>query len=345
MSDGAALQVVVPAGIDDPGRPSGGNHYDRRVIDGLRGLGREVLEHRADDLASALASVPGDAVTIVDGLLAVAAPDAITREAQRLRVVVLLHMPFAQADPELAGAERAVVTAATGVVTTSAWARDWVVRHHHVDPERVAVAPPGADPAPANRPSPAGTHLLCLAAVTRAKGQDVLFAALAEIADLDWTLTCAGALDLEPSYVGGLREIALRSGIGDRVRFTGPLAGDALDSVLGETDLLVSASRHEAYGMAVTEALARAVPVVVSDVGGHGEAVGAAGGVLVPPDDPDRLAAALRDWLTDPNERSRLRTLAARRRSALGSWHDTARLLEAAVNRMATPLVSPLTTP
>ena len=39
------VHVIVPEGIDDPGRPSGGNVYDRRVCDGLASLGWTVHEH------------------------------------------------------------------------------------------------------------------------------------------------------------------------------------------------------------------------------------------------------------------------------------------------------------
>ena len=40
-----AVHVVVPEGIDDPARPSGGNTYDRRVCRGLAALGWTVREH------------------------------------------------------------------------------------------------------------------------------------------------------------------------------------------------------------------------------------------------------------------------------------------------------------
>lgn len=338
--------LVVPDGIDDPARPSGGNHYDRRLISELTALGHPVREHRATDLAAELAEVPDGAVVVVDGLLGVAAPAAVAQAARRLRVVVLLHMPFAEADPSAERAERAVLAAAACVVTTSDWARAWVLRHHGLMPARVWVAAPGADPAPPATPSPDGTRLLCLAAVTTGKGHDLLVTALGEIADLDWQLTCVGALDVEPDLVAGLREHVQRSGLGDRVLFSGAAARAEVETALATTDLLVSASRHEAYGMAVTEALARAVPVVVTDVGGHRESAGA-GGALVPPGDPDRLAAALRLWLTDAAERARLRTAAARRRTELRPWSTTAQRVADvldALNPAAPSSVSPVTT-
>ena len=337
----APIEFVVPEGIDDPARPSGGNRYDRRVIESLTAIGRTVREHpvaEPADLGPLLAGLPEGAPVVVDGLLGSAAPDALASAAERLCVVVLLHMPFAEAtsEPSVRRAERAALDAARLVVTTSEWTRDWVVRHHRVRPERVRVAAPGVDPAMVTWAFPPGSRLLCLAAVTVAKGHDTLVEALGQVADLDWYCTCVGALDIEPDFVAGLRETTVRSGIADRVELVGPLVGEPLEFLLASTDLLVSASRRESYGMAVTEALAHAVPVVATDVGGHREALGLPpGGVLVPPDDPDLLAAALRSWLTDRDERKLLRTAALRRRSALGTWGETARLLTEAVDAAA----------
>ncbi len=84
--------------------------------------------------------------------------------------------------------------------------------------------------------------------------------------------------------------------------------------------------------MVVTEALARALPVIATRVGGVPEALGlapdgTAPGMLIPPDDPAALAAALRRWLTDPALRDRLRAAARARRETLPTWTATARRL------------------
>ena len=88
------------------------------------------------------------------------------------------------------------------------------------------------------------------------------------------------------------------------------------------------ASRAETYGMVVTEALARGLPVVAADVGGLTEALGHGAdgvrpGVLVPPDDPAALGAALRAWLTDAELRERSRRAARERRASLSGWSTT----------------------
>ena len=115
------------------------------------------------------------------------------------------------------------------------------------------------------------------------------------------------------------------AGVGGRIRFPGVQIGDDLAHAYAAADVLVLASRAETYGMVVTEALARGLPVIATAVGGLPEALGQASdgrrpGLLVPPEDSVALAAALRDWLVDANLRHRLREAARERRSTLSGW-------------------------
>jgi glycosyltransferase involved in cell wall biosynthesis len=80
--------------------------------------------------------------------------------------------------------------------------------------------------------------------------------------------------------------------------------------------------------MVVTEALARGLPVIAADVGGVGEALGHGAdgirpGMLVAPEDPSALGAAIRAWLTDAELRRRLRQAACERRATLPEWSRT----------------------
>ena len=111
------------------------------------------------------------------------------------------------------------------------------------------------------------------------------------------------------------------------MRFPGPRTGAELDRSYAAADLLVLASRAETYGMVVTEALARGLPVVAAEVGGVPEALGHGAdgtrpGLLVPPDDPAALGAALRAWLGDAELRRRLRRAARERRASLARLVD-----------------------
>jgi glycosyltransferase involved in cell wall biosynthesis len=87
--------------------------------------------------------------------------------------------------------------------------------------------------------------------------------------------------------------------------------------------------------MVVTEALARGIPVLATNVDPLPSTVGLAPdgsmpGLLVP---PDGLATALRSWLTDPDLRRRLRASARDRRGMLTPWADTSKDLAAVLTQ------------
>ena len=174
---------------------------------------------------------------------------------------------------------------------------------------------------------PAG-GLLCVAAVIPGKGHDVLLDALATMTDLSWDCLCVGSMDRDPAFAERLRRRLSGDGIEDRVRFAGPRTGADLDRSYEAADLLVLPSRGETYGMVVTEALARGLPVVAADVGGVAETLGhgtgaVRPGLLVPADDPAALAAALRTWLGDAEVRLSWRRAARERRASLAGWSTT----------------------
>ena len=345
----AAVHVVLPDSVEDPVRPSGGNTYDRHVCRGLASLGWSVHAHavpgawpRADApafgaLADVLQRIRDDSVVLVDGLVASAAPEVLVPEARRLREVILVHMPLGhRADDQDGNArsrEAEVLAAATAVVTTSAWTRSRLLELYSLPADRLHVAEPGAEIANLATGTPSAGALLCVAAVTFNKGHDVLLDALGTLSDLSWRCVCIGSLDRDPAFARRLRRRVLNGPLDGRVDFTGPKTGADLDRSYAAADLLVLPSRAETYGMVLTEALARGLPVVAAEVGGVAEAVGygadgARPGLLVAPGDPAALGAALRAWLRDPELRVRLRRTACERRDTLADWASTACALD-----------------
>ncbi|MFF2203920.1 glycosyltransferase family 4 protein [Streptomyces sp. NPDC058145] len=352
------VHFVMPGGVDDPAAPSGGNAYDRRVCLDLPGFGWQAVRHpvpgswprpgRADRdvLARTLRELPDDTVVLLDGLVACGVPEIVVPEAERLRLAVLVHLPLGDEtglDPAVAAAldarERVVLRAAGAVIATSDWAVRRVVSHHGLAPRRVHVAAPGADIAPLAPGTDGVSRLLCVAAVTPRKGQHRLVEALAGVTDLPWSCVCVGGLTQDPEYVDRLRGLIRERGLEDRLLLAGPRAGAELDAEYASADLMVLTSYAETYGMAITEALARGVPVLATDVGGVSEAVGRAPdggvpGILVPPEDPAALAAELRGWFGEPDVRRRLKAAARGRRAALDGWATTARSLAGVLGRL-----------
>ena len=289
-------------------------------------------------LDGVLAGVPDRSTVLLDGLVACGVPEVVVPHAERLRTVVLVHLPLADEtglDPgtarDLEEREGRVLRAAAGVVATSAAAAADVAARHGM--ERVDAAPPGVDPAPPSPGTDGASHLLCVASLTPRKGHDVLLDALALVRGPVWSCECVGP------FGDADRVARLRARAGPLpVRFTGARTGPALRASYDAADLLVLPSRMETYGMVVAEALARAVPVVATSVSGVPEALGRdpygrRPGLLVAPGDPTALADALRRWLTDEALRERLRDSARLRRTNLAGWRETARAMAAVLDR------------
>jgi glycosyltransferase involved in cell wall biosynthesis len=343
------VHLVLPDGIDDPARPSGGNTYDRNLRRGLTSLGWTVHERPVPGfwscpgaasfaaLDDALRQVPDGSLVVLDGLVASPAPEVLAAHAGRLRLVVLVHMPLGHrpADHvanETRRRERAVLRAADAVVTTSAWSRRRLMELYTLAADRMHVAEPGVEPAELVPATATGEALLCVAAVTPDKGHDVLLEGLAAVRDLRWRCVCVGSLDRDAATAEAVRRRSFELGLGDRVRFAGAATGAELDTAYATADVVLLASRAETYGMVITEALARGLPVIATDVGGVSEALahstdGICPGLVVAPDDPGALAGALRAWLSDAELRAGLRRAALQRRQSLSGWSTTTSII------------------
>jgi glycosyltransferase involved in cell wall biosynthesis len=346
-----ALHLLVPG---DPETVTGGYAYDRRVVAGLRRLGWQVTVHALDAsfplptpaaleaAAGLLASLPDDALVMIDGLAYGAMPDVAAGAGQRLRLVALVHHPLAAEtglEPKRAAAlresERRALAAACRVVATSA-ATARALAGLGVALVQVSVVEPGTDPAPLATGSDGGAPaLLCVATVTPRKGHLDLVEALGRIADRDWVLTCVGSLERSPRTAGALRGRVDALGLGQRVRLLGEVSEKVLARLYHRTDVFVLATRMEGYGMALAEALARGLPVVATRGGAVADTVPTAAGLLVPPGDIRTLSRALARVLDEPELRLRLARGARAARVALPDWNASALRMAAVLESVA----------
>jgi glycosyltransferase involved in cell wall biosynthesis len=334
------VHFVVPDGIEDADRVSGGNVYDLRIAEALRAHGldirmRSVIPGGTHALSRALSHLPRDSVVLIDGLIALAAPDALDAHSSRLRIVVLAHM-VASAMTGIGDAggtierERRALRAARHVIATSEWTRAELIARALAMPRRITVVHPGSDAAPVATGSVPVPHMLCVGAVAPHKGQDVLVHALAGMTDLPgWTCSIVGSLNADPAFAARTAAAIRSAGLEERVVLTGALTGERRTEMFLSADLVVAPSRTESYGMVAAEALARGIPVVAAHVGGLPEAInGSAAGVLVPADDPETLRAVLRQWAGDPDVRAALKARALVR-TAGRTWGESAQIAAA----------------
>ncbi|MGH3365911.1 MAG: glycosyltransferase, partial [Nocardioidaceae bacterium] len=207
------LRLVVPADVE---KPTGGNIYDLALANALRADGDEVemVRCRAHELRVVLHRAWAGH-TLVDGLLACPQPQAVVGS----RAAVLVHMPWGlqtglsrDRTARVDRLERRALHAAARVVTTSDWTARYVERRHQL--ARVAVAPPGVDPAPVSAGSDPPL-LVHLASLLPHKDQLGVVAALARLTDLPWRARLAGPTDRDPTYTAAVRAAIAAAGLDD----------------------------------------------------------------------------------------------------------------------------------
>jgi glycosyltransferase involved in cell wall biosynthesis len=346
------VRFLVPANIH---HNSGGNVYNAKLAQGLRTLGADVEMLAVDGswpdssakerrrLGSLVGTwepkteITAAGVTIVDGLVACGVPaETEYAAAAGKRVCVLLHMPsLSHAD-----GERRALRAAAGVICTSSWAADAIRERYAITSSRVALPGTDAGPVAAGSDPP---HIVAVAALLPNKDQLLTVSALAGLRDLAWTASLVGADDADPGYAALVRTAVASQGMEQRVRLTGQLAGQTLESEWNRADLSLLVSRAETFGLVVTESLAHGIPVIVREGTGAVEALGmvaegdaqpgskaaALPGTAVELPGPDNshpamLATTIRRWLSEPGLRSSWREAALAARDRLPGWDSTA---------------------
>jgi glycosyltransferase involved in cell wall biosynthesis len=126
-----------------------------------------------------------------------------------------------------------------------------------------------------------------------------------------------------------LEALSAELGLSDLVDFPGPVHHGAVPAQLGRLDVYVALSRQESYGVAVLEASACAVPVVVSDVGGLPEVVvDGETGIVVESGAVEAAAAAIARLVLEPDLRRRMGTAGRENVLAHHAWSGCVRQME-----------------
>jgi glycosyltransferase involved in cell wall biosynthesis len=336
----------------DPSTLTGGYLYDRRVMETLPAYGwaPRLLRLPAgfpapstadiEETRRAFARIPSGSLVVVDGLAFGAIPKELIG-ALLLRWVALVHHPLAQetgVTPQdairLARSEKAALSEARAVIVTSPHTAETLEADYRVPREKITVAPPGVERRFRARERGSAVRLLTVATLTPRKAPEMLIEALRRIRHLDWTSKLVGNYRGDPPTTERVRRLIARYGMERRVRLVGELTGAALEAAYTNADLFVLPSRHEGYGMAFAEALAHGLPVVGCAVGAVPDTVPNYAGLLVPPDDPETLAAVLEGLIGSGPLRRCMAKAAWRHGRNLPRWSDTARIVAQALGRV-----------
>lgn len=195
--------------------------------------------------------------------------------------------------------QRLAYRSATKVVANSPAARATLI-DEGLAPRSIAVIPNGLDPGafPGREPSGRVRRIITVANLRREKSHETLIGAAA--------LLLRDHPDLIFQFVGGgprrgeLEALAASRGLARRIEFLGHR--DDVPALLAAADAYVLPSRSEAFPNGAIEAMAAGLPVIASAVGGLLDLIDEGRtGRLVPPGDPEALAAALRTLIERPD--------------------------------------------
>ncbi len=230
--------------------------------------------------------------------------------------------------------ERTAVQGAAAVVAVSDGMRaDVLAAYPEVAPERVRVirngidtreyAPdPGTDVLAKYGVDPGRPYVIFVGRVTRQKGLPVLLRAAAGLDPHAQLVLCAGQADTPElaAEVDGLVSGLTATRPGVRL-ISGMLAKREIIQLLSHARVFACPSVYEPLGIVNLEAMACGAAVVASRVGGIPEVVAdGETGLLVPPDDPDTLAAALNALLRDRDRAAAMGARGSARAAAEFDW-------------------------
>jgi len=259
--------------------------------------------------------------------------------------------------PERERIEQQLVASASAVIAECPQDASDLVAHYHAPAERLTTIPCGVDLSrfhPVNR-----------ARARRALGIDADGAVIVQIGRMvprkgvDDVIRAVGRLRRDHGIVarllvvGGdetgregpcaaelrrLRAVAAAEEVSDLVVFTGRQGGDMLRYYYGAADLFVTAPWYEPFGITPLEAMACGTPVIGTAVGGvKYTVVDGQTGYLVPPRDPDAIAAKAARLLRDAELRARMSTQAIARVRTCFQWDDVAAAIDGLYDSVIAP--------
>jgi len=243
--------------------------------------------------------------------------------------------------------EDRTIAAADRIIAECPQDKEDLTHLYQADPERVTIVPAGFDPQelqPIDKLAArkqlglsAKDHIILqLGRVVPRKGIDTVIHGLARLVrdySIEACLLVVGGESEDPDPIttpelSRLMQIARKEKVASRVAFIGRRQRDVLKYYYSAADVFVSTPWYEPFGITPLEAMACGTPVVGSNVGGIKYTVtDGKTGFLVPPKDPNALAARLAEMFQNPVMLKRFSRQAIQRVQKYFSWERVARLL------------------
>lgn len=208
-----------------------------------------------------------------------------------------------------------IMTKGEYVVAVSQVIKDHILDHYKVDDSRVEIIYGGSDLKAFNPGAVADERVNTLrdrwniprdntpviilpGRLTQWKGQHVFINSLNLIKELSFYAVCIGEKDEGSAYVQKLQKMIAEYGLQDKVHLAGHCSDIPAAMMLADVVVSASSSQPEAFGKVAIEAMAMGKPVIATKHGGSLETVVEnMTGWLVAPDDPEEMAAAIKNFV------------------------------------------------
>jgi glycosyltransferase involved in cell wall biosynthesis len=232
--------------------------------------------------------------------------------------IVVLHTVLSNPDPLQRQVLERIGATADALVTMTDTARQRLTNGYAVDPRKISVIPHGAaSRAGTPRPDHDRPHILTWGLLGPGKGIEWALRALALLKDLDPrpVYTVAGRThpkvleQFGDAYRDSLKALAEELDVSDQVRWDDAYLGeDELTRLIRSADVVVLPydSTEQVTSGVLIEAVGAEVPVVATEFPHAVELLADGPGLVVPHQDPEAMAAAIRHALAEPGMPGRL---------------------------------------
>ena len=239
-------------------------------------------------------------------------------QALKIPSIVVLHTVLSNPDPLQRGVLERIALTADAVVTMTDTARQRLISRYAVEPRKISVIPHGAGThASAPREDHDRPHLLTWGLLGPGKGIEWALRALALLDDLSPAPAYTVAGRTHPKvleqfgdvYRDSLKELAASLGVAEAVSWEDRYLDAAeLSAMIRSADVVVLPydSTEQVTSGVLIEAVGAGVPVVATEFPHAVELLADGPGLLVPHQDPEAMAAAVRHLLAEPGLAGRL---------------------------------------
>lgn len=202
-----------------------------------------------------------------------------------------------------------IVRRADAVTAISQDTRERALRYHRAEAPITVVplglVPPAAPLEVKQSPDTVGARidLITVGRLIPRKGYADLLLAIASMHEKNIFLHILG----DGPLASELQREAATRGVLDRVQFHGHVSEAEKFRLLAASDVYVSASHHEGFGICFLEAMYAGLPIIATDTGGQTDFLTAGrNAILVPPHHPKELGRALEALILDRSVRERM---------------------------------------